>query len=185
MEGLLLATTSAEQARPPQRLRVTTTYGLLPPALITPSTYQCCASLPPSLRAGLKYWKPTSPGQRFRITIDRSDIWKGGPLPKLVKGVKRWGGRNRHGRITVRHRGGGHKRKLRMVDWVRRPPVASEATEGTPLPLPLPPLVVVCCRRRCLQLVLLHTGCWWGRQLDGVGTAVGGRQRGGSKWHCC
>lgn len=71
--------------------------------------------------AGLKYWKPTSPGQRFRITIDRSDLWQGGPKASLVKGVKRWGGRNHHGRITVRHRGGGLRRKIRKVDWVRCP----------------------------------------------------------------
>lgn len=68
----------------------------------------------------MKYWMPTSPGQRGRATIRRPGIWKGKPATCLVKGVTRTNGRNHHGRITVRHRGGGPKKKLRLVDFWRK-----------------------------------------------------------------
>ena len=64
-------------------------------------------------------YKPTSPGQRGRITTARDHLWKGKPFKALTKGLSKSGGRNNHGRITVWHRGGGHKRKYRMVDFQR------------------------------------------------------------------
>lgn len=64
-------------------------------------------------------YKPTSPGQRGRITTRRDHLWKGKPFKALTKGLTKSGGRNNHGRITVWHRGGGHKRKYRMIDFQR------------------------------------------------------------------
>ena len=64
-------------------------------------------------------YKPTSPGQRGRITTARDHLWKGKPFKALTKGLTKSGGRNNQGRITVWHRGGGHKRKYRMVDFAR------------------------------------------------------------------
>eukprot|EP00877_Chromochloris_zofingiensis_P012891 jgi/Chrzof1/7856/Cz02g39010.t1 len=69
--------------------------------------------------SALKFWKPTSPGQRFRATIRRDGIWQGKPKASLVTGVKNHAGRDNSGRISVRHRGGGHKKKLRLVDFKR------------------------------------------------------------------
>ncbi len=68
----------------------------------------------------LKTYKPTSPGRRELITVDRRDLWKGKPVKKLTVGLTKTGGRNNQGRITVWWRGGGHKRKYRIVDFKRR-----------------------------------------------------------------
>ncbi|MCJ8324817.1 MAG: 50S ribosomal protein L2 [Rhizobiales bacterium] len=68
----------------------------------------------------LKSYKPTSPGQRGLILIDRSDLWKGKPVKSLTEGLTKSGGRNNSGRITARRRGGGHKRTYRMIDFKRR-----------------------------------------------------------------
>jgi len=51
----------------------------------------------------LKSFKPTSPGIRFRRIIDRSPLWKGKPVRELTKALRKTGGRNNHGHITVRH----------------------------------------------------------------------------------
>jgi len=67
----------------------------------------------------LKYFKPTSPGRRQLVLIDRSDLWKGDPEKKLTTGLKSSGGRNNLGRMTSRHRGGGHKRLYRLIDFKR------------------------------------------------------------------
>jgi large subunit ribosomal protein L2 len=80
---------------------------------------------------GLKFWKPTSPGQRGRVTVRRDGIWKGKPMRTLVKGTKTTGGRNHDGRITCRHRGGGHKRKLREVDFLRTAATGRAGVKGT------------------------------------------------------
>lgn len=53
------------------------------------------------------------------MTVRRTGLWKGRPLRCLSQGATRIGGRNAYGRITVRHRGGGPKRRLRMVDFQR------------------------------------------------------------------
>jgi large subunit ribosomal protein L2 len=64
--------------------------------------------------------KPTSPGRRFQVKIQDPELHKGGPVEALVSKKTRGGGRNNLGRITVRHRGGGHKQRYRMVDFKRR-----------------------------------------------------------------
>jgi large subunit ribosomal protein L2 len=67
----------------------------------------------------LKTYKPTTPGQRQLILVDRRELWKGGPVKALTEGKRETGGRNNMGRITQRWRGGGHKRRLRLVDFKR------------------------------------------------------------------
>ena len=67
----------------------------------------------------LKTFKPTSPGRRQLVIVDRSELWKGKPEKSLTEGLRSHGGRNSTGRITVRFRGGGHKRRYRLVDFKR------------------------------------------------------------------
>jgi large subunit ribosomal protein L2 len=68
----------------------------------------------------LKTFRPTSPGMRQLVLVDKSQLWKGGPVKMLVEGKTKTGGRNHHGRITTRHVGGGHKQAYRLVDFRRR-----------------------------------------------------------------
>ena len=68
----------------------------------------------------LKSYKPTTPGQRGLVLIDRSELWKGRPVKHLTEGLNRTGGRNNTGRITMWHQGGGAKRLYRVVDFKRR-----------------------------------------------------------------
>ena len=67
----------------------------------------------------LKTFKPTSPGRRHLIQVDRSQLWKGGPIKALVEGQNKNGGRGNTGRITSRRKGGGHKTAYRLVDFRR------------------------------------------------------------------
>ena len=67
----------------------------------------------------LKKYKPTSPAQRGLVLVDRSGLYKGKPVKSLTEGLTKSGGRNNHGRCTVRFRGGGHKRSYRMIDFKR------------------------------------------------------------------
>ncbi len=67
----------------------------------------------------LKYYKPSSPGQRGLVLVNRSSLWKGKPVKSLTKGLTKTGGRNNKGRVTMRHQGGGHKRAYRFVDFKR------------------------------------------------------------------
>src|SRR5882762_10453518 len=67
----------------------------------------------------LKTYNPTTPGQRQLVMVDRSALYKGKPVKALTEGKISNGGRNNHGRITVRFRGGGHKKAYRMVDFKR------------------------------------------------------------------
>ena len=67
----------------------------------------------------LKSYKPTTPGQRGLVLIDRSELWKGRPVKSLTEGVTKSGGRNNTGRITQRRMGGGAKRLYRIVDFKR------------------------------------------------------------------
>ncbi len=64
--------------------------------------------------------KPTSPGRRFQVKVVSDDLYKGRPYEPLVAKKNRSGGRNSAGRITVRHRGGGHKQRYRIIDFKRR-----------------------------------------------------------------
>ncbi len=68
----------------------------------------------------LKSYKPTTPGQRGLVLIDRSELWKGRPVKTLTEGLTKKGGRNNTGRITARRIGGGAKRLYRIVDFKRR-----------------------------------------------------------------
>ncbi|MBT4041721.1 MAG: 50S ribosomal protein L2 [Rhodospirillales bacterium] len=68
----------------------------------------------------LKSFKPTTPGQRNLVLVDKSDLWKGKPHKPLTEGLRKNGGRNNAGRITARRIGGGHKRRYRMIDFKRR-----------------------------------------------------------------
>ncbi|MCC7304899.1 MAG: 50S ribosomal protein L2 [Alphaproteobacteria bacterium] len=67
----------------------------------------------------LKKFRPTSPGMRQLIQVDRSELWKGKPEKKLTEGKKKTGGRNNMGRMTGRNKGGGHKKRYRIIDWKR------------------------------------------------------------------
>src|SRR5215510_7807697 len=68
----------------------------------------------------LKNFNPVTPSQRQLVLVDRSTLYKGKPLKALTEGKSSSGGRNNNGRITVRFRGGGHKKTLRTVDFKRR-----------------------------------------------------------------
>jgi len=68
---------------------------------------------------GIKIYKPTSPGRRFRTGLTFEEITTDKPLKKLLRPLKKTGGRNNFGRITIRHRGGGHKRRYRVIDFKR------------------------------------------------------------------
>jgi large subunit ribosomal protein L2 len=68
----------------------------------------------------LKQYKPTTPGQRQLVIVDRSELHKGKPVKALTEGLHKSGGRNHHGRVTARRMGGGHKRRYRLVDFKRR-----------------------------------------------------------------
>ncbi len=63
--------------------------------------------------------KPTSPGRRFVTRVSRENLHKGAPHGPLVTSLAKHGGRNQLGRITMRHRGGGHKRLYRLIDFKR------------------------------------------------------------------
>jgi large subunit ribosomal protein L2 len=67
----------------------------------------------------LKQFKPTTPGRRGLVLVDRAQLWKGDPERSLTEGLRGNGGRNNVGRITARRRGGGHKRRYRVVDFKR------------------------------------------------------------------
>ncbi len=60
----------------------------------------------------IKKYKPTSPGIRFQTGFSFEEITTDEPLKSLTTGVSKKGGRNNYGRLTVRHRGGGHKRRF-------------------------------------------------------------------------
>jgi len=68
----------------------------------------------------LKNYKAVTPSLRQLVIVDRSGLWKGKPVKALTIGKSETGGRNNHGHITAHHRGGGHKRRLRLVDFKRR-----------------------------------------------------------------
>src|SRR2546421_5457425 len=68
----------------------------------------------------VKRHKPTSPGRRFASWSDRAEVTRSRPEKSLTEGLTKSGGRNTHGRITSRHRGGGAKRLYRKIDFKRR-----------------------------------------------------------------
>jgi len=76
----------------------------------------------------LKSFKPITPGLRQLVIVDRSGLYKGKPEKSLTEGLSSKGGRNNTGRVTVRFRGGGHKRTYRVVDFKRRARLGDTAT---------------------------------------------------------
>lgn len=68
----------------------------------------------------LKKYNPTSPGRRFMTTADFSELTKKEPEKSLTRPIKRTGGRDNHGRVSTRFRGGGAKRAYRIIDFKRR-----------------------------------------------------------------
>ena len=68
----------------------------------------------------LKSYKPITPSLRQLVIVDREGLWKGKPVKALTRGKSNTGGRNNHGHITSHHMGGGHKRRLRTIDFKRR-----------------------------------------------------------------
>ncbi len=68
----------------------------------------------------LKTYKPTTPGQRNLVIVDRGQLSNEKPVKQLTEGLTKSGGRNNHGRVTARRRGGGHKRTYRIIDFKRR-----------------------------------------------------------------
>ncbi|MCJ2007708.1 50S ribosomal protein L2 [Methylobacterium sp. E-041] len=76
----------------------------------------------------LKTFKPVTPSLRQLVLVDRRELYKGKPVKALTEGKSSSGGRNNLGRITVRFRGGGHKRSLRLVDFKRRSQPGVSAT---------------------------------------------------------
>ncbi len=71
------------------------------------------------MAAQIKKSKPTSPGRRFRSWVSRDGLHKGDPHAALLQPKKQKSGRNNQGRITSRHRGGGHKKHYRLIDFKR------------------------------------------------------------------
>jgi len=67
----------------------------------------------------LKQYKPVTPSRRYMSTSDFSELSKVKPEKSLLEPLKKTGGRNHYGRVTMRHRGGGHKRKYRVIDFKR------------------------------------------------------------------
>ena len=63
--------------------------------------------------------KPTSPGRRHVVSVVDKDLHKGKPFAALTESKNRINGRNNRGKITVRHRGGGHKQRYRIIDFKR------------------------------------------------------------------
>src|SRR6201994_2710754 len=68
----------------------------------------------------LRTYNPITPSQRQLVLVDRSALYHGKPVKRLTEGKISSGGRNNNGRITVRFRGGGHKKGLRLVDFKRQ-----------------------------------------------------------------
>lgn len=68
---------------------------------------------------GLRQFKPTTPGRRFMTVSDFAEITADKPYKPLLKPLKKTGGRNNQGHLTMRHRGGGHKRMYRVIDFKR------------------------------------------------------------------
>ncbi len=85
---------------------------------------------------GVKKLRPITPGQRFRTAPDFSGLTKKRPEKSLLMSIKRTGGRNNTGKMTMRYRGGGHKKQLRIIDFKRKKydvPAVVKAIEYDPM----------------------------------------------------
>jgi len=69
--------------------------------------------------SSIKTYNPTTPAMRFRTSLDNKELSKDRPIKRLTESKKRISGRNNKGRLTIRHRGGGHKRLYRIIDFRR------------------------------------------------------------------
>ena len=69
--------------------------------------------------SSIKTYNPTTPAMRFRTTLDNKELSKDRPLKRLTESKQRISGRNNKGRLTIRHRGGGHKKLYRIIDFKR------------------------------------------------------------------
>ena len=67
----------------------------------------------------LKKFSPVTPGQRQLVLVDKSNLWKGEPERSLTIGLNKSGGRNNNGRTTAYRKGGGHKKRFRIIDFIR------------------------------------------------------------------
>src|SRR5689334_2498197 len=67
----------------------------------------------------IKKYRPTSPGRRGMTTLDNQELSRSRPVRRLTEKLNRRSGRNHQGRISVRHRGGGHRRRYRIIDFKR------------------------------------------------------------------
>jgi large subunit ribosomal protein L2 len=81
-----------------------------------------------NINKDIKTYKPITPSLRQKIVIRSAGLYKGSSIKRLSKGISSSGGRNNLGRITVYHRGGGHKRKYRIIDFKREIAAYSSAT---------------------------------------------------------
>jgi large subunit ribosomal protein L2 len=68
----------------------------------------------------LKTFKPTTPAQRQLVIVDRSELWSGRPIRALTVGKRKTGGRDNQGHLVNSRIGGGHKRRIRLIDFKRR-----------------------------------------------------------------
>ncbi|HYA31162.1 MAG TPA: 50S ribosomal protein L2, partial [Thermodesulfovibrionales bacterium] len=78
---------------------------------------------------GIKKFNPTSPGRRFQTVSDFEELTTDRPYEPLLKALKKTGGRNSYGRVTVWQRGGGNKRLYRVIDFKRDKPGVSAIVE--------------------------------------------------------
>ena len=69
---------------------------------------------------GLKQYKPVTSSQRGLVLVESQRFFKGKPFKALTSGLSSSGGRNNHGHLTARRKGGGHKRKYRIIDFKRK-----------------------------------------------------------------
>ena len=97
----------------------------------------------------IKKSKPTSPGMRFRSWVSREGLHSGSPFKALLESKKQRSGRNNKGRITSRHRGGGHKKYYRLIDFKRE----KESIKATVERLEYDPN-----RSAFIALILYHDG---------------------------
>lgn len=79
----------------------------------------------------LRKYKPITPSLRSLVQIDRTGLWKGDPIKKLTRGLTEKAGRNSRGKITAYHRGGGHKKKYRFVEYRRGIDISSSSANVT------------------------------------------------------
>lgn len=80
---------------------------------------------------GIRKYKPTTPGRRFSSVSDFVEITRDTPEKSLLRPLHKTGGRNNNGRVTSRHRGGGHKRQYRVIDFRRHDKDGVPATVGS------------------------------------------------------